>query len=129
MSTNTADDLDRMIDEALDNEERELLRSIGEEPGYFKQVFGLFGGPLGWVTWLMMIVQGVMFVAAVWMAVQFFSATETLEALRWGLPSAVLLIMSAMMKLITAWPSLQANRVIREVKRLELQIARGQSKS
>ena len=129
MSSKTNDDLDRMIDEALNAEERELLSVIGEEPGYFKQVFGLFGGPLGWITWLMMIVQGIMFIAAVWMAVHFFNATDTLEALKWGLPSAVLLIMSGMMKLITAWPSLQANRVIREVKRLELHLARGRGGS
>ena len=129
MSSKTNDDLDRMIDEALNAEERELLSVIGDEPGYFKQVFGLFGGPLGWITWLMMIIQSIMFIAAVWMAVHFFNAADTLEALHWGLPSAVLLIMSGMMKLITAWPSLQANRVIREVKRLELQLARGRQEN
>ncbi len=118
------DKLDAMIDEALDAEERELLSSIGEEPGYFTQVFGLFGGQLGWVTWLLMAVQTVLFVVSIWMAVEFFHADDALTALRWGLPSAVLLIMSGMIKFLL-WPSLQANRVIREVKRLELQIARG----
>ena len=124
MTSKANADLDRMIDEALNAEERELLSAIGEEPGYFTQAFDLFRGQLGWITWLMMIIQGIMFVVAVWMAIRFFNATDTLEALRWGLPSAVLVLMSGMMKLITAWPSLQANRVIREVKRLELQMAR-----
>lgn len=119
------DPLDSMIDEALDAEERALLHAVGDEPGYFTQVFGLFGGQLGWVTWVMMAAQTVMFVASVYGAVQFFAATETLEALRWGLPSAVLLICATLIKL-TLWPSLQANRVIRELKRLELQMARSQ---
>ncbi len=123
MSTNTTDDLDRMIDEALDAEERDLLRQIGEEPGYFSQTFDLFRGQLGWVTWLLMVIQGLMFVAGVYAAIEFFSASDTLEALHWGLPSVVLILMSAMFKL-TLWPSLQANRVIRELKRVELQIAR-----
>lgn len=121
------DPLDTMIDEALNAEERDLLRTIGEEPGYFTQVWGLFGGKIGWVTWLLMAAQTMMFIASVYAAVQFFAATEALEALRWGLPAAVLLILAAMTKL-TLWPSLQANRVIHEVKRLELQVARMQMK-
>ena len=53
------DPIDAMIDEALDAEERELLRQIGEEPGYFRQIFGLFDGRLGWVSWLIMFWQTV----------------------------------------------------------------------
>ena len=117
------DPLDTMIDEALNSEERELLSAIGKEPNYITQVGGLFSGQLGWISWLLMVAQTLMFIAAVYAAVQFFNASEALEALRWGLPSATLLILSAQMKFLM-WPSLQANRVIREVKRLELQVAR-----
>lgn len=123
MSTHRTDDLDRMIDEALNVEERELLHSIGDEPGYFTQVWGVFGGPIGWISWLLMAAQLIMFAASIWMAIRFFNAADTLEALHWGLPSATLLILATMTKL-TLWPTLQANRVIREVKRLELQLAR-----
>jgi hypothetical protein len=45
-------------------------------------------------------------------------------ALRWGLSASTLMIVSAILKIATLWPSLQANRVLREVKRLELQLAR-----
>jgi hypothetical protein len=121
------DPIDRMIDEALDAEERELLRQIGDEPGYFTQIWGLFDGRLGWVSWLMMFWQTAMFITAVYCAVQFFQASEALEALRWGMPSAVLLIMAGMLKL-ALWPSLQTNRVLRELKRVELQIARTNAK-
>lgn len=121
------DEIDRLIDESLEAEERELLRRIGEEPGYFSQIIGLFDGRLGWVSWLMMFWQTVMFIAAVYCAVQFFQADEALEALRWGMPSAVLLIMAGMLKL-ALWPSLQTNRVLRELKRVELQIARANAK-
>ncbi len=126
--TNTTDDLDRMIDEALDAEERALLSQIGEEPGYFSQVWGLFGGQLGWVTWLLMIVQTAMFIASVYAAIRFFNATDTLTALHWGLPSVALLLMSAMTKFLL-WPSMQTNRVLRELKRLELQVARGSQRA
>ncbi len=115
-------DLDQMIDEALDSEERELLRSIGEEPGYFRQVFGIFGGRLGWVHVLLMIVQGAAFIGGAWAAWNFFVADAALSALHWGLPAAVLLLMSLMIKM-SMWPTIQTNRVMRELKRIELQIA------
>lgn len=123
MTSRTTDELDRMIDDALNAEERALLGAIGEEPGYFQQVWGLFGGEIGWVSWLLMIFQLLMFGGAVYAAIQFFNAADTLQALRWGLPSATLLILAAQTKMLL-WPSLQANRVIREVKRLELQLAK-----
>ena len=85
-------DLDKMIDEALDNETRDVLRRIGDEPGFFAQVFGIFGGRTGWVNILLLVVQGVAFVAGVWTAWHFFQAIDPVAQLRWGLPSAVLLL-------------------------------------
>jgi hypothetical protein len=116
--------VDDLIDEALSAEERALLRSIGDEPHYFQQLIGVFGGRTGWVNLILMFAQAVTFVAGVWMAWQFFQATDLLSALRWGLPSSVLLLTSLMLKL-AVWPSVQTNRVMRELKRVELQIARG----
>ena len=116
-------DLDKLIEKALDAEERDLLRSIGEEPGFFSQAFGIFSGRIGWVHVLLMVVQGVVFIGGVWTAWHFFQAGDALTALRWGLPSAVLLLMSLMIKL-AMWPTMQTNRLIRELKRIELQVAR-----
>lgn len=121
-------DLDEMIDEALDAEERALLRSIGEEPGFFAQAFGLFGGSIGWVNALMVVIQGLLFIAGVVAAWNFFEAEDALHAIRWGLPAAVLLLTSLIIKM-SMWPTLQSNRVIREIKRLELQVARASRKS
>jgi hypothetical protein len=121
-------DLDQMIDEALDAEERDLLRSIGEEPGFFSQAFGVFAGPAAWVNVLLAFIQGVFFIAGVWAAWNFFAAADTLSAVRWGIPAAVLLLTSLIIKM-ALWPTFQANRVIRELKRLELQVARASSRA
>ena len=115
-------DLDRLIDEALDEEEREVLRRIGGEPGFFAQALGVFGGPTGWVNVILMIVQGVAFLAGVWTAWHFFQAADPVAQLRWGLPSAVLLIMAAILKMALL-PRRDTNLVIRELKRIELRIA------
>jgi hypothetical protein len=115
-------DLDRMIDEALGDEERELLKRIGEEPGFFGQAFGLFRGPGGWVNVVVMVAQGVLFLAGAYAAWRFFEAVEPVTQLRWGLPSAVLLILSAILKMSLV-PRMEGNHVVRELKRLELQLA------
>lgn len=115
-------DLDNLIGEALDAEERELLRQIGDEPGFVRQALGLFGGRTGWVSVLLMVVQSIAFVAGVWAACNFFLATDALAALRWGLPAAVLLLMALTVKM-AMWPTLEANRLMRELKRMQLQIA------
>ncbi|WP_333590740.1 DUF6768 family protein [Brevundimonas sp.] len=116
-------DLDRMIEEALNDEDRALFERTAREPGYFDQLGGLFGGTAGWVNAMMVAAQTAIFIVGVWTAWRFFQAEDVLTALHWGLPSAVLLLMSLMIKL-ALWPALQANRVIRELKRIELQIAR-----
>jgi hypothetical protein len=116
-------DLDKMIDEALGQEESELLKQIGHEPGFFAQAFGLFGGRLGWVNLLMMAVQAVLFVAGLYAGWMFFAANDPVLQLRWGLPAAVLLILATMIKL-ALWPEIHVNRLMRELKRIELQIAR-----
>jgi len=115
-------DIEQKIDRALDAEERELLRSLDEE-GFFSQALGVFGGPTGWVNIIMMIAQTVSFVAGVWAAWHFFKAVEPVAQLRWGLPAAVLFILATMIKLALV-PRMEGNRLMRELKRIELQLAR-----
>ncbi|NMG41477.1 hypothetical protein GRZ55_19735 [Chelativorans sp. ZYF759] len=116
-------DIDRMIDEAIYEEEGELLRQIGEEPGFFSQFFSVFGGRTGWVNVLLMVVQTVLFVAGVWAAWMFFAAADPVSQLRFGLPAAVLLLMALMLKMMV-WPAFQTNRLLREMKLIQLQLAR-----
>jgi hypothetical protein len=115
-------DIDNMIEEALGQEEREVLRRIGEEPGFFGQVFGIFRGPTGWVNALLMVAQGIIFIAGAWAAWQFFKAGDPVSQLRWGLPAATLLILATILKMALV-PRMESNNIIRELKRLELQLA------
>lgn len=116
-------DIDKMIDDALDAEERELMHRIGDEPGYFTQLFGIFRGKTGWATVVLTITQAVMFLTGVWMAVKFFAAQDVMEALRWGLP-AITLVLAATVVKFAMWPQLHIQRLSAELKRLELQIVR-----
>lgn len=116
-------DLDHLIEEALDREEREILARIGEEPGFFGMAFGLLTGRLGWVNILMLVVQAVLFLAGAYAAWMFFEADEPVSQLRWGLPAAVLLIVSLMVKL-GMWPQIHADRTLRALARLEVRLIR-----
>lgn len=116
-------DLDDLIEEALEDEERELLRSIGEKPGFVERALGLFGAGVKWMVAFMMIGQTLLFIAGVWAAWNFFGASEPVAQLRWGLPAAVLLLASLSVKLAVA-PPIHANRILCELKRIELQLAR-----
>ena len=116
-------DPDRMIEEALAAEERELLSSIGEA-GTIERTLGLLGRPLVGIAVVMMVVQTIVFIAGAWAAWNFFEAGDPVTQLRWGLPAAVLLLMSLIIKMGVA-PALHANRLMRELKLIELQIARG----
>ncbi|HUE78457.1 MAG TPA: DUF6768 family protein [Sphingomicrobium sp.] len=116
-------DVDRMIDEALDAEERELLRSIGDEPGFVERMLGMTGPEIIWMVWVMMIVQTLLFVGGLYAAWMFFEAGEPVTQLRWGLPAVVLLLMALIIKLAVP-PAVQTKRLMRELKRIELQIVR-----
>lgn len=110
---------DQMIDQALAAEERDLLRRIGDDSGHVQQALSLFAGRAGWISGLLLVVQAVMFIAGLWAGWLFFQAEDALAALHWGLPSAVLLVMSLMLKL-ALWPVMQTNRLLVALKRLEL---------
>lgn len=120
------DDLDRRIAAALTDatppEDDLGLSADAREPGFHALVFSTLRGPQAWVTWILMVVQTVMFLLAVWAGWQFYSATEVLSALKWGLSAATLAILATLLKL-TLIPQMQANRVILALRRLELRLA------
>lgn len=117
-------DIDRMIEEALDGEEQALFRETATEPGFFSQAFGLFGGRNGWVNGIMVLAQAALFISGLWAGWRFFEAETPLSALHWGLPAAVLVLASLIVK-TAMMPEIQANRLMRELKRLQLQAAVG----
>lgn len=114
--------LDQMIEEALEAEDREIFAQT-EELGWFSLGLGLFSGKLGWVNWFAMIVWTVMFFAAVWCGFRFFGASDVLVAVKYGISGGVLLLASLAMKL-SLMPQIHADRVIRELKRVELMMVK-----
>ncbi|MBN9466299.1 DUF6768 family protein [Brevundimonas sp.] len=116
-------EIDDTLEEAVRAEERELLRRIGSEPGHVEQLLAVFRARNGWVSIVLMVTQFVFFAGGAWAGWRFFQATETLTALRFGLPSAVLLTMALMMKL-AVWPNLNSERQLQILARIELLLSK-----
>lgn len=121
MSEEDKSKLDKLIEAALTGQDRQILEET-KELGYFELGLSQFGGKHGWVTWVVMTVQTLMFAGALWCGYQFFTAVDVVPTVKWGISGAVLILMATQLKLSLA-PQMQADRVIREVKRVELLIA------
>jgi hypothetical protein len=115
--------LDQLIAEALAEEARETGEPV--EPAFLGQALGLFRGRNAWVWTLTAVFQTLFFVIGIWAAWQFFTTSDLLMALRYGISSAVLILMATAMK-FSMMPVIEANRVIREIRRAELQRLVGQ---
>jgi len=68
--------LEKLVHDAVDESDREILNQT-EELGYFSLSLSQFRGKLGWVTWVIMIVQTLLFLAGVWCATQFFATNAS----------------------------------------------------
>lgn len=114
------DKLDKLIEEAMKGEDRVLLEDT-RELGYFALGLQQFKGKLGWVTWVIMVVQSLMFLAGLWCLIQLLGAEDALPAIKWGISASVLILAATNLKLSLA-PQMQADRVLRELKRVELML-------
>lgn len=123
------DRFDDMIGRALGEEDRALLARY-QEQGYVSQAIGLFRGPTGPVMGLVYATVLASFAGAAWAFWRMATAADTTAAVQWGVGALVLFQMTVMAKSYLG-SRMEANRVLRELKRLELQVAmlRGSSGS
>ena len=113
--------IDELIGQALTEEDRALLASHGE-PGYIAQAFGLFRGPMAWVMWLVNIAAGVAFLGGAYALWQMAASADALVAVKWGVGSLFLFQVTTLCKSFMG-NHMEANRMLRELKRVELQVS------
>lgn len=118
---NKMHEIDEMIKETLTREEAEFYDSLDEQ-SLFDMMGGLFRTRHRWFIVLANIIQMAALVLAVYCAVQFFGDNTTQELIKWGAGGFLFLLMTSMLKMFM-WMQMDKNSLIREIKRLELQIA------
>jgi hypothetical protein len=114
-------DIDELINEALSQEDEALLENLNEEPGWMRQAFGLFRGPLAWVMWVVFIVQIAMFLGALYAGWTVFTTSDLMAAVKWGVLTVVLVQLTTFLRGFMG-SHLEANRVLRELRRLDLRL-------
>ena len=116
-------ELDKKIKEALRQEDAELFEDLGGEPSVFDLVIDTFRGKHWWLTVLTIFWSLVFFVLAILSAVRFFKTDDSRDMMMWALAFIFCMMAVSMMK-IWFWMEMNKNAITREIKRLELQIAR-----
>ncbi len=116
-------ELDKKIREALRKEDAELFEDFGGEQSMFDMVMETFRGRHRWMAMLGVFWTLVFMVLFILAAIKFFNAEANRDMLMWAAACIVCMSAVSMMK-VWYWMELNKNAVTREIKRLELQIAR-----
>lgn len=126
MMKNNMEDIDKLIKETLTEEEAKFYDDL-EEQNAFQMIGGLFRGKNKWLLVMMNIVTVIFFGLFIYCLIEFFNAEVTKDLLKWGLGSIVFLLGVSMLK-VFAWMQMDKNAIMRELKRLELQVSSLSSK-
>jgi hypothetical protein len=118
---NNIQQIDQLIKATLSQEEFKLYEALDEQ-NIFQSLLGIFQGKNKWIMYLMNIATVTFFSLFVYCLVQFFSTDITNELIKWGIGIVVFLLGVSMLK-IFAWMQMDKKAILREIKRLELQVA------
>jgi hypothetical protein len=121
-------DIDKAIRSGLDADDRAFLASLDDDRGLFRQLGDSLGGPLGgWakVVFAMTFVLGIVLLVAVW---QLLTADTTRDQILWATAAMALVMSTGFLK---DWLFSRMNMftVLREVKRLQVQVAMMEGKA
>lgn len=115
------ENIDELIKQALTEEESEYLEKMGEQT-LLEEGLDLFKGRRGWISIWIGFVIFVVFIGSIYCLVQFFEVSETKDLMVWGGGFFLGIFMVTSLK-IWAWMQMDRNAIMRELKRIEVQIA------
>ena len=113
--------IDELIKEALSTEEAKFYDDLGEQ-NLIEKLGEVHKGKMGWLASLLTVMHVLIFVVFVYCTVQFFNTELTNELIKWATAGFLCMIFMGMMKLYL-WMQMDKNDILRELKRIELQIA------
>lgn len=116
-------ELDRKIRDALREQDAEIFGDFTEEPSMFEMLMETFQGKHRWLVMMAVFWTSVFLALGILSGIRFFRAEATRDLLMWAVACVLCMAAVSMMK-IWFWMELSKNAVTREIKRLELQIAR-----
>jgi hypothetical protein len=124
---NKMEEIDQLIKDTLSKEEAAFYDSL-EEQNNFDMILGLFKGKNAWFLIITNILTIIFLGFFIFCCIQFFNVESTKELMMWGFGSLMFLMSMCMLK-IYAWLQMDKNAILREMKRLELQVMSLSSKT
>ncbi|MFP2995052.1 DUF6768 family protein [Spongiivirga sp. MCCC 1A20706] len=118
---NDIEEIDRLIKEALTDEEAAFYDEL-EEQNLLQKVGAIQKGKTGWIATTMTVVNILLLVILIYCIVQFLNATLSSDLVKWGAAGFLCMMFMSMTKLYV-WMQMDKNDILRELKRLELQVA------
>ncbi len=115
------ENIDELIKETLNQEEAKFYDEL-EEQNLIGKLGEVYKGKMGWLAIIMNVVHLVIFGLLIYCIVQFFGTNETNELIKWASAGFLCMIAMGMLKLYI-WMQMDKNDILREMKRLELQVA------
>jgi len=115
-------EIDRMIQDALRKEDAEMLEQVSGEQKMHQVILDLFRGRSRWLSIMAIVITLALMGIAVYAAIEFAQAVEMRMMFVWGAVALFCSLAVGAMKIWT-WMEMAKNELMREVKRLELQIA------
>ena len=113
--------IDELIKETLNQEEAKFYDEL-EEQNLIGKLGEVFKGKMGWLAIIMNVFHLVIFGLFIYCIVQFFGTSETNELIKWASAGFLCMIAMGMLK-VYIWMQMDKNDILREMKRLELQVA------
>ena len=115
------DNIDTLIRDALGKEEAEFYESL-EEQNLSEMMLGLFKSKMKWWSVMTFTVTFVWFGFAIYCAIQFFKVEATKDLIMYATGVMVSMTAIGMLKMWN-WMQMDKNAIMREIKRIELQIS------
>lgn len=113
--------IDAIIKETLTKEEAKFYEEL-EEKNLLGKLGEVYRSKMGWLAIIMNIMHLLLFGVFVYCLVQFFDTDSTNELIKWASAGFLCMIFMGMLKLYV-WMQMDKNDILRELKRLELQVA------
>lgn len=113
--------IDELIKEALSVEEAKFYNELGEQ-NLIEKLGEVHKGKIGWLASVMTGMVVLVFAVFIYCTIQFFNTEVTNELIRWASAGFICMIAIGMMKLFI-WLQMDKNDILRELKRLELQVS------
>ncbi|MBW1296797.1 DUF6768 family protein [Aquimarina litoralis] len=120
MNTNM-EEIDKLIKETLTKEEAKFYDELDEQT-MFEMIGGMYKTKNRWIIIMMNIVNVIAFGLFIYCVVKFLGAESTNDLIKWSAAGFLCIMMTSMLK-IFSWLQIDKNALIREIKRLELQVS------